>query len=361
MRSKRHSHPSLRNCWSGLIGLLAWAALGSEVLGQAPPPAPEPTAAEATQARELFQEGVAHYETRRYTEALASFQEAYRRKPHPLVLVNIANCFDKLQRPVEAIENFEAFLASGEGSEKQRDEVRAAVTELQKQLGSITFRVSPPAARIAIDDIERPAGASEQQRVQVGRHHVSISATGYETVLRLVDVHPQETTDITVDLKPLPNLALEPSAPPAPAPAENLAVIAPVPPPAPYQPVPPLTAAAKRDSSTPLWLAGGATFALGVSAVVTGQLALAANRDFNENLSAVRNPMLTEFQRAGAWARGVDAANRADAFAAVTDVLLALTLVSAGLTTYFYLADHDETPNVRVRTQAGRLQLKAVF
>jgi hypothetical protein len=98
-----------------------------------------------------------------------------------------------------------------------------------------------------------------------------------------------------------------------------------------------------------------------VTAVVTGQLALAANRDFNENLSAVRNPMLTEFQRAGAWARGVDAANRADAFAAVTDVLLALTLVSAGLTTYFYLADHDETPNVRVRTQAGRLQLKAVF
>jgi hypothetical protein len=330
--------------------------VGSEALGQAPPP-PDPTAeAEAAQARTLFQEGVAHYEARRYTEALASFQEAYRRKPHPLVLVNIANCFDKLQRPVEAVENFEAFLASGEGSEKQRDEVRAAVAELQKQLGGISFRVSPPNARIAIDDVERPPGANELQRVPVGRHQVSISASGYETVMRLIDVQPQETTDIAVDLKPLPSLGLEPLPPPAPLQTPESA--APAAPPAAIQPE--LLAPAKHDR-TALWLAGGATFVLGVSAVVTGQLALAANRDFNENLSAVRNPMLTEFQRAGAWARGIDAANRADAFAAVTDVLLGLTLVSAGLTTYFYLADQEEKPGVRVRTQAGRLQLKAVF
>ena len=92
----------------------------------------------------------------------------------------------------------------------------------------------------------------------------------------------------------------------------------------------------------------------GVVAVVTGQLALAANREFDTNLSAVRNSMLSEYQRAGAWARGVDAANRADALAAVTDVLLAMTLVGAGLTTYFYLADRNQT-----ETPASRVTLRA--
>lgn len=345
---------------ASLFGLLLWV-LGTEAAAQEPRP-PEPSTAEAVQARTLFQEGVAHYEARRYAGALTSFQEAYRRKPHPLVLVNIANCYDKLQRPVEAIENFEAFLASAEGSDKQREEVRAAVAELQRQIGTIMFRVTPPSARISIDDVERPAGASDTQRLQVGRHHVSISASGYETVLRLIDVHPHESTDVSVDLKPLPNLEPAQAPPPsASSPTETPENLSPAPAAALRQDA--RAATPRSGSSAALWLAGGTTFALGMSAVVTGQLALAANRDFHQNLNSVRNPMLTELQRAGAWARGVDAANRADAFAAVTDVLLVMTLAGAGLTTYFYLAGRDETATggVRVDAQAGRLRLQGKF
>ena len=128
-----------------------------------------------------------------------------------------------------------------------------------------------------------------------------------------------------------------------------------------------MSGAQSRPLPANIWISGGATFGLGVVAVVTGQLALAANREFDANLSAVRNSTLTEYQRAGAWARGVDAANRADALAAVTDVLLGLTLVGAGLTTYFYLADRNqpETRSPRVSLQAsprsGQVALRGHF
>jgi hypothetical protein len=63
----------------------------------------------------------------------------------------------------------------------------------------------------------------------------------------------------------------------------------------------------------------------------------------------------------------VDAANRANALAGATDVLLVLALAGAGLTTYLYLANSNEhDPNgTRVSTsieQSGRrLQLQGHF
>src|ERR1700712_5002648 len=74
------------------------------------------TSPATTQARELFQAGVQHYEAGQFTQALAEFERAYALKPHPLVQVNIANCYDKLNQPAEALSHFDAFLASTEGS-----------------------------------------------------------------------------------------------------------------------------------------------------------------------------------------------------------------------------------------------------
>ena len=309
--------------------------------------AQEPTPAEAAQARQLFQTGVTDYEAGHYNEALAEFQEAYRRKPHPLVLVNIANCYDKLNKPVEALEQFEAFLATAEGTPQQRQEIRGAIAELQKKIGRLLIRaVAPAHTRVQLDDLEtRTVG--QPILLRVGEHRVVASAEGYETAVQTVEIRPQETTEIGIELRVLP----------PPPPPVALTPPAPLPPPA---AAPPLQPAPARTSQHTLAagasIAGTATFVLGISAVVTGQLALAANREFEDNLSAVRNMSLTERQRAGAWQSGVDAANRANTLAAVTDVLLGLTLVSGGLTTYFYLAEHERdeaAARPRISAQLG--------
>jgi hypothetical protein len=326
------------------LALALACALAARGTAHAQEPAPAP----AADARQLFQTGVTDYEAGHYNEALAEFQEAYRRKPHPLVLVNIANCYDKLNRPVEALEQFEAFLATAEGTPQQRQEIRGAIAELQKKIGRLLIRaVAPAQTRIQLDELEtRTVG--QPILLSVGQHRVVASAEGYETAVQMVQIRPQETTEIGIELRllppPPPPVALTPPAPPPP-PAAAPPLRAPVP-----------ARSSQQTLAADVWIAGSATFVLGISAVVTGQLALAANREFEDNLSAVRNTALTERQRAGAWESGVDAANRANTLAAVTDVLLALTLVSGGLTTYFYLAqhEHDEVAaHPRVSAQLG--------
>jgi len=326
--------------------LLICSLSSARAHGQVPttPVAKEP---EANRPKQLFDAGVLAFEEGRFAEALSNFQQAYQLKPHPLVQVNIANCYDKLNQPADAIEHFEAFLASSEGSPAQREEVRAAVAKLSKLAGRLNLEVTPATANGTLDD--QAVLHPPYQWVSAGRHRLSFVADGFEPVVRVVDVRPGETLDVSLSLQPLPPPApIASAAAPAPStlpePEAQTAALTP-------------TTSAPKSHALPanVWISGGATFGLGVIAVVTGQLALGASREFDTNLSAVRNSMLTEYQRAGAWARGVDAANRADALAAVTDVLLAMTLVGAGLTTYFYLADRNqaETPTSRVTLQAG--------
>jgi tetratricopeptide (TPR) repeat protein len=351
----------LRRAWVFAVG--AWCLSGPVQSLKA-----QETGTETNLARQLFQAGVEHYEAGEYAPALADFQRAFALKPHPLVEVNIANCYDKLNQPAEALGHFEAFLASSEGTPAQRDEVRSALARLSLLAGRLSIHATPAAAQGVIDNQRT---AQRLQWVSAGRHRVDVSAEGYESATRIVEVHPGETVEVNVDLapqvaSPLATVVVPPSA--AVAAAQLPAAPAALPPTEVAQPSQaPMPPSATPGLPTNVWVSGGATFGLGVIAVVTGQLALAANREFDTNLSALRNPALTEYQRAGAWARGVDAADRADTLAAVTDILLAFTFVGVGLTTYFYLADRNTSERQRTRvafrtdSNSGQLQLRGNF
>ena len=54
-------------------------------------------------ARRHFERGVALYEAENFDGALEEFRAAYEAQPHPSVLVNIANCYARTNRPVRAI------------------------------------------------------------------------------------------------------------------------------------------------------------------------------------------------------------------------------------------------------------------
>ena len=90
---------------------------------------------------------VADYDAGRYDQALANFQEAFRLRPHPLVNVNIANCYDKLGKPLQAIFHFERFLEAEAGTPAQRAEVTSALERLRKQVGTAAAARSRPTAR----------------------------------------------------------------------------------------------------------------------------------------------------------------------------------------------------------------------
>lgn len=315
--------------------------------------------ANVARARELFQRGVEAYDRGVYFEALQAFQEAYRLQPHASVRVNIANCYDKLDRPAEAIRNFEQFLGSGAGTPAQQEEVVQALPALRKRVGRLVLRVSPQGARVVIDNAdELRAPIREPISLKVGRHQLTASLDGHETAMRVVDIHSEETTELDVHLLRLDSsgnlVAEEPTvtapvpSPPAFAP-DDAALAASLPP----LPDDPKEADAEEAGVPPaVWAAGSITVAALLTSIVTGQLALAADREFNGELAAVRNMQLSNVDRARAWSSGLEAADRAQAYAITTDVLLSTAVVGAVLTTVLYL-------NHTADAEAGDSELEA--
>lgn len=344
----------------GLREGLVLAVLCAALLHAASPAAAQDDdAAARAQAKEQFQAGVAAYEAQRYADALAHFQEAYRIKPHPLVRVNMANCYDRLGKPLQAIFHFERFLEESDPSAAQRKEVTEALRVLRGKVSEVTVRIAPDGASVTIDGGERRRSPIlEPIRMEAGKHTIEVALSGYETTRREIVVQGGQRTDVQITLErattPVPPVvattpALEPEAPAEVSPeAEPAAEEAPPQaadaerPPAVEEPA--AAAEPARDKAllpTLGWVTAGASAALLVGALITGQLALSAESDFEESRDLSRDVAgATPLERRSAYEDALSAADRADALAATSDVLLVVGLVGVGVTVYLAIDHH---------------------
>jgi tetratricopeptide (TPR) repeat protein len=295
-------------------------------------------------AKAAFEHGVADYAAGRYEQALINFQEAYRIRPHPLVNVNLANCYDKLGKPLQAIALFEHFLESDTGTPEQRLEVKTALERLSQQAGKILLRVAPDGATVVFDQGEPlTSPVFEPVPLEAGRHTLTVQLSGYKTVQRDLIVKGGTTLELTIGLEAEgpPVLAIVPHVPepaPTPGPAEL-----PAPRTSPETPEAPSAAPEGRSGlPTGVWVLGGITLVLAGAATVSGVLALGANKDFKQYKTARFDPAATAVQRVQAYNDASDAANRARKLALATDVLLAGTAVAATVTIYL-IATRDRS------------------
>ncbi len=105
------------------------------------------------EARTAFQEGVRQFSEQRFAEALEAFRRAYRIRPHPSVLVNIANCHVALEQPQQAVTLFERYLADPATNltPAQRTEIEQALEGARRRLATITLHVVPAGAEVFLD------------------------------------------------------------------------------------------------------------------------------------------------------------------------------------------------------------------
>ncbi|RKG63904.1 tetratricopeptide repeat protein [Corallococcus sp. CA054B] len=93
-------------------------------------------AAEATttavddQAREKFSEGNLAYDLGEFDRALKAFSEAYRLKPLPAFLFNIAQCHRQLNNPSRASFFYRRYLSLSQGEPANADVVRELIAEM---------------------------------------------------------------------------------------------------------------------------------------------------------------------------------------------------------------------------------------
>jgi tetratricopeptide (TPR) repeat protein len=101
---------------------------------------------DAAVAKAKYESGVRHYDLSEWEPALLDFKEAYRNKPDPVFLYNIAQCHRKLGHAEEAITFYQTYLRRAPDA-NNREEVERRISELSRETAgtSATPSAVPPA------------------------------------------------------------------------------------------------------------------------------------------------------------------------------------------------------------------------
>lgn len=281
-----------------VASLLASAAFEAPI-AQAQPPAQQPKNVEEGRVR--FLRGIELYKEGDFHAALAEFRAAYATAPSFRIHYNLGQTLYQLQDYAGAVRAFDQYLSEG-GSKiepDRRKDVESDLAKLRPRVARLTFVVNVPSAELTIDD--QPSGPAQgrQHLVSEGRRRISVTASGYQTETRVVDLAGAQRVDLTFELKPIGGAAL----PPGDGRASRAE--------------PQRT----EKSRVPFYIGLVATGALGAATGVTAIIAASKHSAFEKALRSPDDP--------GAIA---DARSSTRSAALVADVFGIATVVSAGLT-----------------------------
>jgi hypothetical protein len=151
----------------------------------------ESAAAPVDDYRRHMDAGITLYNDRDYDAALVEFEAAYKDRPGPGPLLDIALCHKGRFDYPKAIEALETALAR-HGDAMRADDRKAAegaIAEMRALLGHVTVELHPSHARLFIDDDLVPA---EVARAPValgpGKHVLRAEADGYAPVEQTITV-----------------------------------------------------------------------------------------------------------------------------------------------------------------------------
>jgi hypothetical protein len=262
-------------------------------------------------AQQLFDDGRALVEAKRYAEACTKFAESQRLDPGGGTLLNLAVCHELEGKTATAWSEFRDALGQAVKDErKDREDIaRAHINDLAGRLMRVVVHVPEAVAArdpdINLDRSKLPVAAwNTPIPVDPGEHRVTVSAPGMETWSTTVSVtEPGKTFAVE-----LPSLEAQLVCPEGQQRKEGTCV------PIPWD-------ESKRGRTTAFWVTLGGAGALFATSAITGVVALNADAYVKDNCSNAR-----DFCRVS---DASDAATRAKTFAWVST----LTLAGGGIAT----------------------------
>jgi hypothetical protein len=137
---------------------------------------------QASDARAHYAAGQKLYDQGRYDEAIVEYETAYRLKPHPNVLYNIAQAHERLLEYAASVEWFERFLREAPADAPERPFVENRLRVLRALPARISITTIPEHVHA---QLRGPAGRFEADtpalfRVPAGRYDVELTQPGWE-------------------------------------------------------------------------------------------------------------------------------------------------------------------------------------
>lgn len=148
---------------------------------------------QAAQAKAHYDKAQELYATGNYDEAIAEYQEAYRLKPHPNVLYNIAQAYERLLDYAQSVVWFERYLAEAPKDAVERPIVENRLRILRNLPARISVTTIPEhvhAALVGADGQRREADTPSVFKVPAGAYTIELSQPGWEP----------ESHDVAVEL-----------------------------------------------------------------------------------------------------------------------------------------------------------------
>lgn len=295
---------------------------------------------------EAINEAVAEFSAGRWEEARALFTEAHRINPNARTLRGLGMAAFELRNYVEARQMLTQSLASEVNplTSEQRDKTEALLERTNAFVGVFTLE-APVGTAISVDG--GPASLDGEGRVLLngGKHTIDAALSGYPSQRRSVDVRGGEVGTLVFDFAQ----PLAPVSPPASVSptgvvdGRSAALAAPV-----------------DESATPIlpWVLVGGGGVLLASALVTGIVASHAFGKLEDACGDLPEQCPRRFK---------SDANRADTFAAVTDVLWIGGVLAAGAGVTLWLLDKPadeeptESPSLSVSAGLTSVSLRGQF
>ncbi|MFO7564460.1 MAG: hypothetical protein R6X02_17570 [Enhygromyxa sp.] len=127
---------------------------------------------ERAAAKRAFDRGLDAVARGHFEAAVAAFEEAYRTRPHPVTLFNLALALEKAERLPEAYGLFDAVVDVVE-SDAERREVRRHMRTIANEIAIVEIDARPR-RRLCLDGVTIPAGKTSDYRLAIepGRHRM---------------------------------------------------------------------------------------------------------------------------------------------------------------------------------------------
>jgi hypothetical protein len=190
---------------AGIRWLLTFLLIGSVGGARAQAPDSSEAGAEAAGAppgyREAADLAVEEFSRGNYLEARARFEKAHEIWPNARSLRALGYCEYELKNYVAALRRLRAALASQvrplAGSLRQETEQLEALT--RGYVARYVIQTVPSDARLSLDGLELVLDAQRAVQMSIGEHTLEGSATGYQSVRRVL--HAEGGSDRTLSIE----------------------------------------------------------------------------------------------------------------------------------------------------------------
>lgn len=183
--------------WTLALCALLGSLVASPVLAQAPDKqTTEKARAAYGRGQDLFRRGD-------YKAAQASFEEAYKYVPNPVVLLGIAEAQQRLELWTDAVVSLTRYLQERPNAPDKR-QVKKQIAAIRKRPGKLYIASTPPGAAIIIDGEETGKNTPDEVRLKAGDHQVKLVSPDLPPNEQLVTVLIGANHNLNVNLEPTP-------------------------------------------------------------------------------------------------------------------------------------------------------------